>query len=357
MTKTVLVMAGGTGGHVFPALACARLLRDQGYDVHWLGTNRGIEVDLVPQAGFPIHYIDIQGLRGKGTLDLLKAPFRIVRALGQSLKLLAELRPVFVLGAGGYVTGPGGLAAWLRRIPVVIHEQNAVVGTANRLLSRFARRCCEGFAGSFPADERRRSTGNPVREEIFRVPALTWNGERPMRLLVLGGSLGAMPLNTLLPDALSRLPQEQRPQVVHQCGKQHSLVAREAYETAGVSADVEAFIADMSGAYEWADLVVCRAGALTVCELAAAGRPSFLIPLPHAIDDHQSANARYLAERGAAELLPQAELTGALLAEKLMTYMNQPELLREMAQRAREQATPNATTDVVQACMEVARDQ
>ncbi|MEH6564175.1 MAG: undecaprenyldiphospho-muramoylpentapeptide beta-N-acetylglucosaminyltransferase [Halopseudomonas sp.] len=356
MTKTVLVMAGGTGGHVFPALACARLLREQGYEVHWLGTRRGIEVDLVPNAGFPIHYVDIQGLRGKGALDLLKAPFRILRALRQSLKLLSDLQPVFVLGAGGYVTGPGGLAAWLRRIPLIIHEQNAVVGTANRLLSRFARRCCEGFAGSFAADERRRSTGNPVREEIFQVPELSWNGERPLRLLVLGGSLGAMALNQLLPDALARIAPEQRPQVVHQCGKQHLLLAREAYEAAGVRADVEAFIADMAGAYEWADLVICRAGALTVCELAAAGRPSFLVPLPHAIDDHQSANARYLAERGAAELLPQAELTGALLAEKLTTYMNQPELLRQMAQRAREQASPNATIDVVQACLEVARD-
>ncbi|MEH6492120.1 undecaprenyldiphospho-muramoylpentapeptide beta-N-acetylglucosaminyltransferase [Halopseudomonas sp.] len=357
MAKTFLVMAGGTGGHVFPALACARMLRDQGYEVHWLGTRRGIEVDLVPQAGFPIHYIDIQGLRGKGKLDLLKAPFRIARALMQSLKLLAELKPVCVLGAGGYVTGPGGLAAWMRRTPVVIHEQNAVVGTANRLLSRIAKRCCEGFAGSFVADARRRSTGNPVRDEIFQVPALEWNGDRPLRLLVLGGSLGAMPLNTLLPDALSRLPQAQRPQVVHQCGKQHLLVARDAYQAAGVRADVEAFIADMAGAYEWADLVICRAGALTVCELAAAGRPSFLVPLPHAIDDHQSANARYLAERGGAELMPQAELSGALLAEKLTTYMNQPELLREMAQRAREQATPNATADVVRACLEVARDQ
>tara|TARA_R110001599_G_scaffold169812_1_gene359815 strand:+ start:680 stop:1753 length:1074 start_codon:yes stop_codon:yes gene_type:complete len=357
MAKRVLVMAGGTGGHVFPALACARLLRDQGFDVHWLGTRRGIEVDLVPQAGFPIHYIDIQGLRGKGKLDLLKAPFRILRALGQSLKLLSELRPVFVLGAGGYVTGPGGLAAWMRRIPVIIHEQNAVVGTANRLLSRVAKRCCEGFAGSFPDDKRRRSTGNPVREEIFQVPALAFDGRRPLRLLVLGGSLGAMPLNRLLPEALSLIPQEQRPQVVHQCGKQHLLTAREGYQHAGVRADVEAFIADMSGAYEWADLVVCRAGALTVCELAAAGRPSFLIPLPHAIDDHQSANARYLAERGGAELLPQATLTGALLAEKLTTYMNQPELLQEMALRAREQATPNATTDVVRACLEVAREQ
>ncbi len=356
MSNKVLVMAGGTGGHVFPALACARMLRDQGYEVHWLGTRRGIEVDLVPQAGFPIHYIDIQGLRGKGKLDLLKAPFRIVRALGQSLRLLADLEPVCVLGAGGYVTGPGGLAAWLRRIPLVIHEQNAVVGTTNRLLARFAKRRCEGFAGSFADGENRRSTGNPVREDIFATPAMRWDGSRPLRLLVLGGSLGAMPLNNLLPKALARIEPNQRPQVVHQCGKQHLLMAREAYEQAGVRAEVEAFIADMAGAYAWADLVICRAGALTVCELAAAGRPSLLIPLPHAIDDHQTANARYLADRGAAVLMPQRQLDDEQLANTLTNYMNNPELLQQMAERAREQATPNATADVVRACLEVARE-
>lgn len=356
MASKVLIMAGGTGGHVFPALACARLLREQGYEVHWLGTRRGIEAELIPAADIPVHYIDIQGLRGKGKAGLLKAPVQLLRALWQSLAILRQLHPVCVLGAGGYVTGPGGLAAWLRRIPLVIHEQNAVVGTTNRLLAKLAQRRCEGFEGSFAADARRRSTGNPVRAEIFQVPPLDWDGRRQPRLLVLGGSLGALPLNKLLPEALALLPPAQRPQVRHQCGKQHLQQAREGYAAAGVDAEVQAFIADMAEAYAWADVVVCRAGALTVAELAAAGRPSLLIPLPHAIDDHQSANARYLADRGAAELLPQKTLTAALLAQRLETLFNQPETVRLMAEHARNQARPDATADVVRACLEVARD-
>lgn len=356
MASKVLIMAGGTGGHVFPALACARQLQEQGYEVHWLGTRRGIEAELIPAAGIPVHYIDIQGLRGKGKAGLLKAPVRLLRALNQSLKVVRQLQPVCVLGAGGYVTGPGGVAAWLRRIPLVIHEQNAVVGTTNRLLANIAARRCEGFDGSFAPSAERRSTGNPVREDIFAVPPMSWDGTRPPRLLVLGGSLGALPLNRLLPEALAQLPADQRPQVRHQCGKQHVAAAQEAYTNAGVQADVEAFIADMAEAYAWADLVVCRAGALTVAELAAAGRPALLIPLPHAIDDHQSANARYLADRGAAELLPQKTLTAAQLAQRLNTLFTQPETLQQMAEHARKQAKPDATADVVRACLEVARE-
>lgn len=356
MSDRVLIMAGGTGGHVFPALACARMFADRGYQVHWLGTRRGIEAELIPAAGIAIHYIDVQGLRGKGKLGLLKAPFQLLRALGQSLRLLAELKPVCVLGAGGYVTGPGGLAAWIKRIPLVIHEQNAVVGTANRLLAHLAARRCEGFPGSFDDDAKRRSTGNPVREEIARVAAMNWTGERRPRLLVLGGSLGALPLNSMLPQAVAVLNGEQRPEVWHQCGKQHVELTRDAYQAAGVDAKVEPFIADMAAAYAWADLVVCRAGALTVCELAAAGRPSLLVPLPHAIDDHQTANARYLADRQAAVLLPQADLTSELLADQMKTLFSQPETLQSMAEHARRQATPNATADVVANCMEVAHD-
>lgn len=354
MAKRVLVMAGGTGGHVFPALACARELAAQGYEVHWLGTRRGIEAELIPQAGLPIHYIDIQGLRGKGKLDLLKAPWRITRALWQSLRVLKQLKPVVVLGAGGYVTGPGGLAAWLKRIPLVIHEQNAVVGTSNRLLARLAARRCEGFPGSFAASAKRRSTGNPVRAEILQVPAMTWQGDRRPRLLILGGSLGALPLNLLLPQALAALANESRPEVVHQCGKQHLEQTRAAYQDADVHAHVEPFIADMAGAYEWADLVVCRAGALTVAELAAAGRPALLIPLPHAIDDHQTANAGYLARQGAADLLPQHGLTTDDLTQRLAVLFSNPEMLQQMAANARQLAKPDATRDVVQACQEVA---
>ena len=356
MANKILVMAGGTGGHVFPALACARELQQRGYEVHWLGTRRGIEAELIPAAGIPLHYIDIQGLRGKGKAGLLKAPVRLVRALWQSLAVVRQLQPVCVLGAGGYVTGPGGLAAWLKRIPLVIHEQNAVVGTTNRLLARLATRRCEGFDDSFSADAKRRSTGNPVRPEIFDVPALDWDGSRPARLLVLGGSLGAQPLNLLLPQALAEIPVEQRPEVRHQCGKQNLEATAQTYASAEVAAEVLPFIADMAEAYAWADLVVCRAGALTIAELAAAGRPALLIPLPHAIDDHQTANARYLADRQGAELLPQATLTAASLAQRLSTLLTQPETLRLMAANARNQAKPNATADVVRACLEVARD-
>jgi UDP-N-acetylglucosamine--N-acetylmuramyl-(pentapeptide) pyrophosphoryl-undecaprenol N-acetylglucosamine transferase len=356
MANKVLVMAGGTGGHVFPALACARLLRDQGYEVHWLGTRRGIETELVPAAGFPIHYIDVQGVRGKSLIELLKAPLGISRALVQARRIVAELNPIFVLGAGGYVTGPGGLAAWLKRIPLIIHEQNAVVGTANRLLARIAERRCEGFPGSFVDDARRRTTGNPVREEIFTVPDVSFDGSRRAHVLVLGGSLGALPLNKLLPEALVLMDDAVRPEVWHQCGKQHVKLTEQGYHDARVPALVEPFIGDMKAAYGWADLIVCRAGALTVCELAAAGRPSLLVPLPHAIDDHQTANARFLSERGAAELLPQKELTAKALAERLTTLFSNPESLLRMAAQARSQALPNATTDVIRACLEVARE-
>lgn len=354
MASNILVMAGGTGGHVFPALACAREMQQRGYQVHWLGTRRGIEADLIPAAGLPIHYIDVQGLRGKGRLGLVKAPFQLMRALWQSVRVLREVKPVCVLGAGGYVTGPGGLAAWLLGIPLVIHEQNAVVGTANRLLARLAKRRCEGFANSFASPDKRLSTGNPVRQEILAVPDMVWQGERPARLLVLGGSLGALPLNTLLPQAVAELQAGVRPEVWHQCGKQHVQQTTEGYAAANVEARVEPFITDMAEAYTWADLVVCRAGALTVCELAAAGRPSLLVPLPHAIDDHQSANARYLAERDAALLLPQKELSSKALGVQLNALFTQPEKLRAMAENARRQAKPNATIDVVDACLEVA---
>jgi UDP-N-acetylglucosamine--N-acetylmuramyl-(pentapeptide) pyrophosphoryl-undecaprenol N-acetylglucosamine transferase len=353
MSNRVLIMAGGTGGHVFPALACARLFAEQGYEVHWLGTRRGIEAELIPAAGIPIHYIDIQGLRGKGRLGLLKAPVQLIRALFQSLRLLSVLEPVCVLGAGGYVTGPGGLAAWLKRIPLVIHEQNAVVGTANRLLSRVAKRHCEGFAGSFADTPKRLTTGNPVREDIFQVPDMSWQENRQPRLLILGGSLGAMPLNTLLPLAVALVNKQVRPEIWHQCGRQHVDTTTQGYQAAGVTARVEPFITDMAAAYSWADLVVCRAGALTISELAAAGRPALLIPLPHAIDDHQSANAAFLANHEAALLLPQSSLDSETLAQQLNSLFSQPETLHAMAEHARRQATPNATVDVVRACQEV----
>jgi len=354
MAGNVLIMAGGTGGHVFPALACAHEFQSRGYSVHWLGTPRGIENEVVPAAGLPLHLIQVSGLRGKGFASLLKAPFQLLRSLGQARRVIRTLQPVCVLGLGGYVTGPGGLAAKLAGTPLIIHEQNAVAGTANRSLVPFAQRVCEAFPNTFAASDKRRTTGNPVRHELFlETPRQILHGRRP-RLLVLGGSLGAEPLNKLLPEALGQLPGDLRPEVFHQAGKQHAEITRERYVTAGVDAEVAPFIKDMARAYAWADLVICRSGALTVCELAAAGLPSFLVPLPHAIDDHQTRNAEYLAKEGAAVLLPQATTDAAALAAQLTEVMMQPEKLKAMGATARRLARPDATRTVVDICLEVA---
>nr|WP_314489125.1 undecaprenyldiphospho-muramoylpentapeptide beta-N-acetylglucosaminyltransferase [uncultured Pseudomonas sp.] len=352
--KNVLIMAGGTGGHVFPALACAREFQARGYTVHWLGTPRGIENELVPQAGIALHLIQVSGLRGKGKLSLLKAPLTLVKAVLQARRIMRELRPVCVLGFGGYVTGPGGVAAKWCGVPLIIHEQNARAGTANRLLVPLAARVCEAFPDTFPTSDKRRTTGNPVRPELFLQAPREPLGARRARLLVLGGSLGAEPLNKLLPKALSEVPASVRPEVFHQAGKQHAEITDQRYREVEVQAHVEPFIKDMAHAYGWADLVVCRAGALTVSELAAAGLPALLVPLPHAIDDHQTHNAHYLAQDGAAFLMPQATTGAAQLAERLNEVLMQPEKLHTMAGTARRLAKPAATSTVVDICLEVA---
>ncbi|MBV1815353.1 undecaprenyldiphospho-muramoylpentapeptide beta-N-acetylglucosaminyltransferase [Pseudomonas viridiflava] len=353
MDANVLIMAGGTGGHVFPALACAREFQSRGYKVHWLGTSRGIENELVPQAGLTLHLINVTGLRGKGRLSLLKAPLMLLKALMQARKVVRELKPVCVVGFGGYVTGPGGLAAKLAGVPLIIHEQNAVAGTANRSLASFASRVCEAFPDTFAASKKRRTTGNPVRVELFLETPRQALAGRKARLLVLGGSLGAEPLNKLLPEALAQLPVDIRPEVFHQAGKNHDEITAERYRNVGVEAQVAPFIQNMAQAYSWADLVVCRAGALTISELAAAGLPSLLIPLPHAIDDHQSRNADYLAREGAAFVMPQATTGVAEMAARLKEVLMQPEQLNSMARTARRLAKPDATNTVVDVCVEV----
>lgn len=354
MAKRVLMMAGGTGGHVFPALACAAEFQKRGYEVHWLGTPRGIENELIPAAGIELHRIDISGLRGKGALSLFKAPWNIVRAVFQARRILKKLKPVCVVGMGGFVTGPGGLAARIQGTPLVIHEQNAVAGTANRLLAPIANVVCEGFPNTFPASRKRRNTGNPVRESLFLTgPRDDLVGRRP-RLLVLGGSLGAEPINKLVPAALALLPVDQRPEVLHQAGRQHDSLTRERYDQLQLEARVEPFIADMAAAYSWADMVLCRAGALTISELAAAGLPAFLIPLPHAIDDHQRRNAEFLAQDGAAVLLPQATTDAAVLAGQISEVMMHPQTLIAMGEAARRLSRPHATQEVVDLCVEVA---
>ncbi|HEY9199571.1 MAG TPA: undecaprenyldiphospho-muramoylpentapeptide beta-N-acetylglucosaminyltransferase, partial [Gammaproteobacteria bacterium] len=307
----VLIMAGGTGGHVFPALAVADELRRAGQPVLWLGTQEGLEAKVVPAAGLPVAWIRVRGLRGKGLLRLLSAPFMLAGALWQAGSVLLRARPRAVLGMGGFVTGPGGFMAWLLRRPLLIHEQNSVAGLTNRLLAPLAGRVLEAFPGSLPARVHPVHTGNPVRGAITEVvPPRERFAARSgrTRLLVLGGSLGAQALNEILPQALALLPSGQRPEVRHQAGMKLIDAARAAYRRAGVEAQVDAFVDDMAAAYAWADLVVCRAGALTIAELTAVGVGAILVPYPHAVDDHQTGNARYLVNAGAALLIPQSEL-------------------------------------------------
>ncbi len=355
--STVLIMAGGTGGHVFPALAVARELREQGVRVEWLGTRRGIEAELVPQAQIPIHYIKVAGLRGKGKLSLLLAPFRLLLALFQAIQVLRRVRPCAVLGLGGFASGPGGLAAWLLRRPLLIHEQNAIPGLTNRLLSRLANPVMAAFPGAFASRGPVEVCGNPVRVEIADLPApeARYSGRQgPLRLLVVGGSLGAVAINQQVPLALQHLQGRLDIEVWHQTGKKNLQQTEAFYREAGVEGRVVAFIEDMAEALSWADLVLCRSGALTVSELSAAGVASVLVPFPHAVDDHQTANARYLTGKDAAVLLPQPELSADALAE-LLCKLNDRARLCQMATAARSGALPDAAARVAQRCMEKCR--
>lgn len=356
--RVALIMAGGTGGHVFPALAVARVLRDRGFEPIWLGTRRGLEAKLVPQNQIEIEWIAVSGVRGKGVITLLLAPFQLLRAIAQSLAVMRKRRPAVVLGAGGFVSGPGGLAAWLMRRPLVIHEQNAVAGMTNRLLARLARRVFEAFPASFGAGARAEVVGNPVRREIavLTPPEQRFAQRRgPLQLLVFGGSQGAARLNATVPAALALLPSAQRPRVVHQAGERNYQQAVELYARHGVQAEVRAFIDDMAQAYADADLVVCRSGALTVAELAAAGIGSLLVPFAAAVDDHQTRNARFLVDARAAVLLPEAELTPQRLATELGRLLEQGrEHLSRMAQNARTRAIIDADVRIADACVALA---
>ena len=343
---TVLIMAGGTGGHVFPALALARVLRTRGCDIVWLGTRQGIEARLVPAEGLPMEWISIGGLRGKGAGTLLAAPFRLARALWESLRVMRRHRPIVVVGLGGFVSGPGGIAAWLARRPLVVHEQNAVAGFTNRVLARCAREVLTAFPGAFDASQAVREVGNPVRAEFFALatpPARSAGRGAMLRLLVVGGSQGAIKLNTVVPFAVARLAGSLRFEVRHQAGPRWIEAARKSYLDAGVAAEVTPFIDDIADAYGWADLVICRSGALTVAELAAAGVASILVPFPAAVDDHQTANARYLVREGAALLLLDRELSAERLARELHELCRGGRTrLVAMAERARRLARPHA---------------
>ena len=358
MGTSVMVMAGGTGGHVFPALAVANELRTRGMDVFWLGNPDGFEARVVPGHGFPMERISIHGLRGNGMLRWLTAPFKLSIALFQVLIILLRKRPRIVLGMGGFVSGPGGLMARVMGIPLVIHEQNAVPGMTNRWLARWASRVAEAFPGSFDASRRASLTGNPVRQELTRLetPALRLSDRTgPLRLLVLGGSQGARVFNEMLPGALAILNTGKRPLVQHQAGEGKAEETARAYREAGVEAEVMPFIEDMGAAYAWADLLVCRAGALTIAEVAAVGVAAILVPYPHAVDDHQTKNARHLVDAGAALLLPQSEMTLEHLAHLLDSLLESREKTVKMAVAARSLALPEATLRVADICEEVAK--
>lgn len=351
--RRILVMAGGTGGHVYPALAVASELRDRGYRVEWVGTRRGLEHRVVPEAGFVIHYLAVRGVRGKGLGDRLLGMLLLALASLQALWLVLRTWPACVVGMGGYVAGPAGMAAWLLRRPLLIHEQNAVAGTTNRMLAPLASKVVGGFYGAFENINDVTVLGNPVRAELTAASAASrysYDGERPLRLLVLGGSLGARPINDIMPEVVRRLLRGGRDHAVellHQAGDQHAQSVTAHYgDLLGETVRVVPFIEDMAAAYCWADLVICRAGALTVSELAVMGRPSILVPLPHAIDDHQTANARSLANACGATLLPQAEMTEDAILFALRAYVQHPERLQTMAEAAHKVATPEAAVQV-----------
>ena len=352
MSRSVLIMAGGTGGHIFPALAVADQLRERGWTIVWLGSKAGMESTLVPQHGYEIEWLRFSGLRGKGVVRALLLPLNLLIAFWQAARVIFRRRPDVVLGMGGYVSFPGGMMAAFLARPLVLHEQNAVSGLANKVLSMVADRILVAFPDAL---KNAQWTGNPVRREIAQLPAPEVrfrHRDGSLNVLVIGGSLGAQILNETVPRALALIDQAQRPQVTHQAGAKHLAALEAAYRAAGVSAITRAFIVDMAQAYAAADVVICRAGALTVSELAAAGVASVLVPLPSAVDDHQSVNARYLAGQSAAILLPQSELTPGKLAELLLGFTR--EKLLDMASRARALGKPDAARVVAEHCVALA---
>ena len=355
----VLMMAGGTGGHVYPALAVATELLSRGYRVEWVGTTRGLEHRVVPEAGIVLHYLPVRGVRGKKVLHKLLALLSLILAATKALWLVFRRAPGCVVGMGGYVAGPAGIAAWLLRKPLLIHEQNAVAGTTNRMLAPIASNILAGFPGAFGENIAYTVTGNPVRAELLKVraeQAYDYAGQRPLRMLVLGGSLGARPINEVLPGAIDQLVLEQEHvvEVWHQTGEMHVEDVRRRYGlqlNQGVK--VTPFIEDMASAYSWADLVLCRCGALTLAELSIVGLPSILVPLPHAIDDHQTANARALTGCSAATLLRQSDMNEAAVVGILREFLGNPQRLSSMAAAALAVGTPEAAARVSDCCEEL----
>lgn len=351
--KTALVMAGGTGGHIFPGLAVAQALREQGWNVHWLGAPGSMEERLVPPQGFPLETIDFTGVRGKGLLTLALLPLRLLRAFAQAWAVVRRVRPDVVIGLGGYISFPGGMMATLAGKPLILHEQNSVAGMANKVLANVASRVFCAFPNALPGAQ---WVGNPLRQAFLQQPppAERFAGRSgPLRILVVGGSLGAKALNDTVPQALALIPPEQRPQVRHQSGAKQMQALQASYAAAGVQAELTPFIDDTASAYAQADLVICRAGASTVTELAAVGAAAIYVPFPHAVDDHQTTNARFVVDAGGGWVVQQTALSPEKLAHMIQNM--QRSTLLETAQKAKMMQKTEATAAVVAACQELAR--
>ncbi len=357
--KRVLIMAGGTGGHVIPALSVAKTLQDQfGCQVEWIGTAKGLETALVPQANITLHLLPISGVRRSGLWRKFMFPWQLLQAVVQSLLIMRRFKPHVVLGMGGYASGPGGIAAWLLRVPLVIHEQNSIAGMTNAYLAKLADCVLAAFPNTFAERLQPIVTGNPVRSDIAQLPeprARFRTHAPPLKLLILGGSLGALKLNQQIPRCIQKIALDSRPEIWHQCGRAHLEKTQEEYATAGVGARIESFIDDMASAYQWADLVICRAGALTIAELAAAGLGSILVPYPFAVDDHQTTNAQYLVAQEAAILIPESALTPENLFNYLEPYLRSPEKCLALALAARRCHHGDPTVRVAEKCLQVSQ--
>ncbi len=353
MKRPIMIMAGGTGGHVYPGLAVADYLRSQGVPLLWLGTEKGLEANVVPEAGYPLQTLVIGGVRGKGLKTLIIAPFRILYAVVQSLKIMLKYRPAAVLGMGGFASGPGAIAAWLMRIPILIHEQNAIAGMTNGWLSRIATKVLEAFPDTFPQKKGVECVGNPVRDSIINLKKQI-KPDHAKRILIVGGSLGAVKLNRVVPAVLSQLSLERSLLIWHQTGQRDYEETIKRYQELELQARIAPFLDHIEQAYGWADLVICRAGALTVSELAVAALPAVLVPYPHAVDDHQTANARYLVDAGAAVMVADQDLTEEKLLRVMRDLLTTPAKLMSMSANARKVARVDATRKVAEMVMEVA---
>lgn len=356
--RKMVIMAGGTGGHVYPGLAVATRLREMKIPVVWLGAKSGIEEDIVPAHSIPLYSLSITGLRGNGFKKLIMAPIQLARAVFQAWAILRKEKPCAVLGLGGFASGPGGIAAWLLGIPIIIHEQNAIAGMTNRFLGRLAKKVLTAFPDAFTKKYKAVHVGNPLRAEFTEIPkpdVRFRNRQGRLRLLILGGSRGALSLNQVMPKAMAAIDKKYCPEIWHQTGKQHINITHKLYEEHAITAKVEPFIDPITAAYAWADLVICRAGALTVSELCAVGVASILIPYPYAVDDHQRANGLHLVHHHGALMVSQSELTVEKIVSLVSDLQNNKEKLFSMAKAARDLNQENAAMRVAESCLEVCK--